>query len=129
MSALERDRSRLIDAVVTTMRRREGTGSNPDAGLDLVTAIRSAGIKVPIIVYSDDVNREQRTVLLTFPDVSVTSSFVELLNRLGGRCAGCGKVLIGDQFFREHDRVPCPNCRATTRQFFRTVTERPFTSS
>jgi len=116
---LQTDTLFLIDAVVTTMRRREGTGSNPNAGLDLVQQMRGQGYSAPAVIYSTDVTDQQRSIALTLPSVQVLSSFIDVVNALGGRCASCGKVLVGEEYYRLDDRIPCPNCGATIRHFLR----------
>jgi CheY-like chemotaxis protein len=114
---LGRDSLRLIDAVVTTIGRREAGKVNWRAGLDLIERMKQEGLDVPVIVYSQQLSPSQRSQLREEGVIVTTRSF-ELLSMLGNRCGTCGKVLIGAKYFLP-EHAPCPNCGSTIRHYYR----------
>lgn len=46
------DERRRVDGIISDMHRREAGIDNPEAGLDLIRALRGNGLNVPIIVYT-----------------------------------------------------------------------------
>jgi Response regulator containing CheY-like receiver, AAA-type ATPase, and DNA-binding domains len=89
MAALDQPNS-AYDAVITDMSRHEDTSFNPDAGIDLISAMRAANIDVPVIVYASDHARHREGEVVEAGGEGVTSRPTELFGALGkiGRFAG-----------------------------------------
>jgi len=71
-----------FDAVVTDLRRYEGPYENPQAGIELAAAIRRLGEKVPIILYSINIDAPTRHKALAAGINHVTVMPTELLDYL-----------------------------------------------
>ena len=74
---------RPVKAVVSDMGRREGPIYNREAGLDLIRALRTENIKVPIYVYTSPASVERtRNQVTAVGGNGTTASQVELFELL-----------------------------------------------
>ena len=58
--ALELINKARYDVVITNLRRTENGSKNDEAGTQLASSIRNMGLKVPIVMYTDNVNNGVR---------------------------------------------------------------------
>jgi CheY-like chemotaxis protein len=82
LAALDRPSSHY-DAVITDMGRQEASGFNPDAGIDLIAAMRAANIDIPVVVYASARARHRESEVAQAGGEGVTSGPGELFDALG----------------------------------------------
>lgn len=58
--AFELLKKHAVDAIISDLRRDEGSIKNPTAGIEMTRLIRDAGIRIPIMIYTMNVPEPHR---------------------------------------------------------------------